>query len=70
VIGNSALKKQAMKNDAKTITEYMFLETKPEQADLIIVFGTRHKEASLRASQRLCKNDFSKRRRETDHTRE
>jgi len=40
-----------MKNDTKTITEYIFLEPKLEQADLIIVFGTRYKEASERVSE-------------------
>lgn len=40
-----------MENNIKTITEYIFLESKPEQADLIVVFGTRHKEASMQASE-------------------
>lgn len=40
-----------MENNIKTITKYIFLESKPEQADLIVVFGTRHKEASKQASE-------------------
>ena len=40
-----------MENDIKTITKNIFLESKSEQADLIIVFGTRHKEASKKASE-------------------
>jgi uncharacterized SAM-binding protein YcdF (DUF218 family) len=40
-----------MENNIKIITKYIFLESNPEQADLIIVFGTRHKEASKQASE-------------------
>jgi len=40
-----------MENDIKKITEYMFMEPILEKADLIMVFGTRHKEASERAGR-------------------
>jgi uncharacterized SAM-binding protein YcdF (DUF218 family) len=34
-----------MKTEIKKITDYIFLKSKPQKADLLIVFGTRHKEA-------------------------
>ncbi len=37
------------KEDIKKITEYIFLESKPQKADLAFVFGTRHKEAIAKA---------------------
>ncbi len=40
-----------MEESIKIITEYIFLKQKLEQGDLIIVFGTRHKEASEKASE-------------------
>jgi len=40
-----------MENDFKKMTEYMFIEPKPEKADLIMVFGTKHKKASERAGR-------------------
>ncbi len=40
-----------MESNINNIAKYIFLEPRLEQADLIIVFGTRHKEASKRASE-------------------
>lgn len=33
------------REEIKKITEYIFLESKPQKADLALVFGTRHPEA-------------------------
>jgi len=35
--------------DIKKITDYMFMKSKSEKADLIFVFGTRHKEVVYKA---------------------
>ncbi|MFH1598038.1 MAG: YdcF family protein [Patescibacteria group bacterium] len=34
-----------MEDNIKKITQYIFLESKPCKADLVFIFGTRHKEA-------------------------
>ncbi len=38
-----------MKMNVKDITEYIFVEPRIQKADLLFVFGTRHKEAILEA---------------------
>ena len=35
--------------EIKKITDYIFLESNPQKADLAIVFGTRHNEAIKKA---------------------
>lgn len=44
-----------MDTEISKITKYIFIESKPEKADLVFVFGTRHKEVVLKVFE-LYKN--------------
>ncbi len=39
------------KEEIKKITDYIFLESKPQKADLAFVFGTRHEEALKKVAE-------------------
>lgn len=39
------------KGEIKKITEYIFLKSNPQKADLALVFGTRHQEAVIKVSE-------------------
>jgi len=42
------------REEIKKITDYIFLESKPQKADLALVFGTRHPEAINKVYELYC----------------